>query len=195
MSPGNTRKRVRQFGELLEAPFRPKRPKSTRPGLTSALSNNTSGTTTLSNPISRSVTQATGSTYNRIATSSTLAGPAHAIGNQSPNPQSPTVPVSLKNEIFQKAIQKYIDNLSDNDKVAFQSTPDVMEKLRELSQGKPHTSGSYTTCMQRVRKVLQCVQRFLESIKICIQHHPEISSLVVGGLHCILTVSTVLLIC
>ena len=193
MSSGNTRKRVRQFGELLEAPFRPKRSKSTSPGPTPASSNNTPGTPLLSNPISRSLTQAGGSTPNRIATSSTLAGPAHATGNQPPNPQSPTVPVSLKNEAFQKAIQKYVDNLSDNDKVAFQSAPDVMEKIRELSQGNPRTSSSHTTRMQRVQKVLQCVKRFLESLKICIQHHPDISSLVVGGLHCILTVSTVLL--
>ena len=86
MSSGNTRKRVRQFGELLEDPFKPKRSKSTSPGPTSASSNNTPGTTI---PISQSLTQASGRTSNRIATSSTLAGPAHATGNQSPNPMEP----------------------------------------------------------------------------------------------------------
>ena len=42
----------------------------------------------------------------------------------------------------------------------------------------------------RVRKVLKCVSHFMGSIGIFIQSNPEISSLVVGGVNCILTVST-----
>ena len=101
----------------------------------------------------------------------------------------PAIAVSLKNEAFQKAIQEYLDNLSDDDKEAFRSATDVIEKLGELQQNKSHISNSHTTRIQKVQKVLQCVKQFLESVAICIQHHPEVSSLVVGGLNCILTVS------
>lgn len=96
----------------------------------------------------------------------------------------------MKNEAFQQAIQAYIDNLSSDDKIAFQSATDVMQRLGELQQGKSYISSSYASHMQKAQKVLQCVKQFLGSITICIQHHPEISSLVVGGLNCILTVGT-----
>ena len=79
-------------------------------------------------------------------------------------------------------------NLSDDDKVAFHSATDVMEKLGELQQETPGTLSPRTT--QKVQKVLQCMKQFMGSIGIFIQHSPEISSLVVGGLNCILTVST-----
>ena len=98
----------------------------------------------------------------------------------------------VKNEAFLQAIQEYINNLSNDDKVAFQSATDVMEKLEELQKGKSRTSNSHHTHMQKVQKVqkvLQSVKQFLVSISICIQHNPEVSSLVVGGLHCILMVS------
>ena len=89
------------------------------------------------------------------------------------------------------AIHKYIDNLSDDDKVAFQSAADVMEMLGELPQGKSRISSAQ---MQKVQKVLQCVKQFSGSVIICIQHSPQISSLVMGGLNCILTVSAYSLI-
>ena len=131
-----------------------------------------------------------GSADQRIANSSTFAGPAHATVDPSPNSES-TVSVQVNHEAFQIAIQEYTDKLPDDDKVAFRSATNVLEKLAELQQGKSHISSSHTR-MQRVRKVLQCLKRFLGSIAVCIQHNPEISSLVVGGLHCILTVSTLL---
>lgn len=121
--------------------------------------------------------------------SSGIASPAHATRSQSPDFQSPAFSVPEKNQAFQKAIQEYIDNLSEDDKVAFQSATDVMEKLEELQRATTHKSSSHTTRMQKVQKVLQCLKRFVGSIAICIQHHPEISSLVVGGFNCILTVS------
>ena len=92
------------------------------------------------------------------------------------------IAVPLKNEAFQKAIQECLDNLSDDDKEAFRSATDVIEKLGELQQGKSRISSSHTTGTQKVQKVLQCVKQFLVSVAICIQHHSEVSSLVVGGL-------------
>lgn len=93
----------------------------------------------------------------------------------------------LQNEAFQNAIQKYIANLSEDDKAAFRSPPDIMKKLSE----SPISS---STRMQKVEKLLQCLKRFLASTAIGIQHHAEISSIVVGGLHCILIVSTLYLL-
>lgn len=110
----------------------------------------------------------------------------------SPNPQSLATSGPVRNKAFQKAIQEYIDNLPDDDKMAFQSATDVMERIGELQKDKSRTSSSHPCQVQRVQKVLQCVKLFLVSVAICIQQNPEISSLVVGGLNCILTVSTYL---
>ena len=89
---------------------------------------------------------------------------------------------------FQKAIQQYMKKLPDDDKTAFLSAPDVIEHLEKLQcNDKSLISSSLTT---RVEKVLQCVKGFMGSLGIFIQHSPEISSLVVGGVNCILTVGT-----
>ena len=112
------------------------------------------------------------------------------IADQSPNPQSTAIFIPVQNQALQKTIQDCIDHLSDDDKVAFQSATDVVDKLGELKQGTSHISISHPTCMERVQKVQQCVKQFLGSISICIQHNSEISLLGVGGLRCILTVST-----
>ena len=91
-------------------------------------------------------------------------------------------------EAFQKAVQQYMKQLPDDDKTAFLSAPDVIEHLQEMQcNNKSLISSSLTT---RVEKVLQCVKGFIGSLGICIQHNPEISSLVVGGVNCILTVGT-----
>ena len=184
MFSGKTRERARKFGESLKAPFRPKGP-SRSPSPTPS----TDGRITPAKPPDTTVPS------NVISGSSgetdrALAGPAHATGDQSPYPPQPLeIAVPLKNEAFQKAIQEYLDNLSDDDKKAFRSATDVIEKLGELQQGKSHISSSHTTRTQKAQKVLRCMKQFLESVAICIQHHPEVSSLVVGGLNCILTVS------
>ena len=176
MSSGNRRKRAQ---ELLNSPFRPKKKKSrcSSPSPSrSAFSNTPANTLDTSNVESGSLTG---------ASANALAGSASATGDQS---QSLTILVSMKNEAFQKAIHKYIDNLSDDDKVAFQSATDVMEKLGELQQGKSRVSSSQ---MQKIQNLLKCVKLLSESVIICIQHRPQISSLVMGGLNCILTVSTI----
>lgn len=109
-----------------------------------------------------------------------------ASGTQSLNPQSSPPPVPVKNDALEKAIQEYVNKLSDEDKKAFQSAPDVIERLRKMQDNdKPLVSSSITT---RVEKVLQCVKHFMGSLSIFIQQSPEISSLVVGGVNCILTV-------
>lgn len=172
MSSGKSRKR--QFGELLHVPFRHKRSRSSSPTPSLAPSS-TPVTNTSNNVLSQPRIRASGSAGS--------GGPPHATGHQSQALQPPIHYHPVENEAFQMAIQKYLANLSEDDKVAFRSATDVREKLRES-----HISSS--TRMQRVEKVLQCVNRFLASTAICIQQHPEISSIVVGGLHCILVVST-----
>ena len=195
MSSGKSRKRVQ---ELLEVPFRHKRPRSSspssasipRPAFSNTPANTQTNTTIPGNVISGSLITASASTNVGIASSGTLAGPMYTTGYQALNPQPLVIPVLVKNEAFQQAIQEYINQLSDDDRLAFQSATDVMEKLEELQQRKPNTFTFHSTRIQKVQKVLQCLKQFMGSIAICIQHSPQISSLVVGGLNCILTVST-----
>ena len=87
--------------------------------------------------------------------------------------------------ILQKAIQKYIQKLLEDDKAAFQSSPDIIERLQEMqSNGKSLISSSLTS---RVEKVLQFVNNFMGALSNFTQQSSEIS-LVVGGVKCILTV-------
>ena len=186
------RERVQKFGELLKAPFHrnksrsssPRPPSIQKPAFSSTPATTPGATVLISGSLARA------STDKGIAPSSTSVGTTHTAGDKSLNSQSLAIPVPEKNGAFQKAVQEYINNLSDDDKAAFQSATDVMEKLGEMQQAKSRVSSSHNTRVQKVQKVLQCVQRFLGSIAICIQHSPEISSLVVGGVHCILMVST-----
>ena len=154
-----------RLGKLLKAPFQRNHSRRNTPA-------RTPDTTLFSNVTAGCSDRATVSSRN-------LAGLAH-------DPQPLAIAVPLEYEAFQKAILECLDNLSDDDKAAFRSAKDVMEKLGELQQGKCRT---HTTCTQKVQKVQKYVRQFLTSVAICIQHHPEISSLVVGGLNCILTIS------
>lgn len=104
-------------------------------------------------------------------------GPMHPAGPQ---------PVPVKSEALQKAIQQYVSKLSNDDKEAFRVAPNVIERLQEIQQNsKSHISSSY---VNRVERVLQCIKYFMGSLGIFIQQNPDISSLVVGGVNCILTV-------
>ena len=112
-------------------------------------------------------------------------GVMHAIGAHSENLQLATLPVQVKGETLKEvtSIQEYVDKLSDDDKVAFLSAPDIIEHLHEIqSNGKSLITNSLTT---RVEKVLQCVKSFMGSLSIV---HSEISALVIGGANCILMV-------
>lgn len=58
------------------------------------------------------------------------------------------------------------------------------------TKNKEHASQSISRSVgTRVEKVLLCMRSFVSSVSICIQHHPDISSLVLGGFNCVLTVS------
>ena len=111
-------------------------------------------------------------------------GLIHAGGTQPVNSQP------AKGEALQEAIREYISKLSNDDKAAFQSAPNIIERLQEMQ----YTSKSpiSSTLTARVERVLQCVKHFMGSLTIFIQQSPEISSLVVGGVNCILTVSFVI---
>ena len=189
MSSGNTRKRIQRFAESLEIPFRHKKSRSSSPGPSSASALTSSNTPANCAGTALSSNVSSGPSTRGISASSP-AGHTGG-GNQPPQPPSPAVPVPLINEAFRKAVQGYIVGLSDDDKRAFHSATNVIEKLEELSGGKSRISSSHATLIQKVQNVLQCVKQFLVPIAICIQHHPEVSALVVGGLNCVLTVSTV----
>ena len=114
----------------------------------------------------------------------------HATGAQSVNLQSPTP----KDEAFQKAIQEYVKKLSNDDKAAFksvasaESAQDLIERLQEMQHNNKSPISS--SCISRVERVLQCIKSFMSSLSIFIQQNPEISSLVVGGVNCIMMVGT-----
>ena len=119
--------------------------------------------------------------------SSTLVCPIYPTRDQDPNPQLLTVSSPVNNVAFQKAIRDYVESLSDDDQVAFQSATDVMEKIQMLHYGSSCQSSSR---IQKVKRVLECMKLFLKPIAIYSQKAPDISSFVVGGFNCILTVST-----
>ena len=89
---------------------------------------------------------------------------------------------------FQTAIQEYVKKIPVDDRAAFLSASNIIDRLQQMQDDrKPLISNSLTT---RVEKVLQCVNKFMSSLAIFIQQHPDISSLVVGGINCVLTVGT-----
>lgn len=91
---------------------------------------------------------------------------------------------------FEKAIRAYIDDsLSDDIKKDFESASDILEGLQKILESGRETSISSSTSV-RVRKVLQCLRHFMESVAISTGHSPEISSFIIGGVNCILTVRT-----
>ena len=97
--------------------------------------------------------------------------------------------MSTSNSAFEQALQKYIATLSDNDKAAFKSCGDVMQKMQLLNQEGSKLKGRVSSRLSdRVQKVLNLMKQFMGSIQIFIQHSPEISSLAVGGLNCVLSV-------
>lgn len=78
--------------------------------------------------------------------------------------------------------------LSEDDRTAFQSATDIMQKMQMMDVENAQRSVS-RTLGGRVLKTLNFISMFLKSVEICIQHNPAISALVVGGFHCALSVS------
>ena len=111
-----------------------------------------------------------------------------AAGAQSANLQQPTPPAPVKCEAFEKAIQAYTTTLSNEDKDAFKEAPDIIEHLKTMQLNRKRLISDSLT--SRVANVLQCIRTFMSSLMIIIGHHPEMSSLVVGGVNCILVVGT-----
>ena len=131
--------------------------------------------------------QSRGATPNPSRPTSYHGSPIPSVSPYSVKLRSPSLP-AMEDETLQQAIQEYLETLSDDDKAAFRSAPDIMERLQEMQRnGKFLISNSLTN---RVEKVLQCVKSFMGSLTVFIQHSPEISSLVVGGINCILTVGS-----
>ena len=87
---------------------------------------------------------------------------------------------------LQKAIQEYVNQLSDDDKAAFLCAPNIMELIQNSQSGREF----HISLTTRVEEVLQCVRAFMSCLGILIPLSPEISSLAVGGINCILAVST-----
>src|SRR4029077_11013107 len=74
----------------------------------------------------------------------------HATGAHSGNLQLPTQPVPVKkDEALQKAIG-YIKEVPNDDKTAFQSAPNIIERLQEIQgNGKSVISNSLATRVEK----------------------------------------------
>ena len=121
-----------------------------------------------------------------MSTSTSLLNLNHGqSGGASTIPLRSHAAASSRDETLQKTIQEYVEKLPDDDKEAFKSAPDIIERLQEMqSKRKSLISSSLTS---RVEKVLQFVNSFMVALSNFTQQSPEIS-LVVGGAKCILTV-------
>ena len=197
MPAGKKRETIKQFGKFLKSALSQSKTNPTSSGPASSHPQSpTPCTNAPSNVTSGSPIAASSSAAKTTGSQSTLPGPAHAGGAQSLNPPPPATPVPAKNEAFEKAIMLYINQLTEADKKAFLDASSILDRLKETqndqsgSGGKSRTPGQFT---DRLQKALQCVQRFMGSIVVSIGHHPQISSLVVGGFNCILTVGTFLM--
>lgn len=62
-----------------------------------------------------------------------------------------------------------------------------MQELKAIDEADAKASVS-RSFGSRVEKILQCIKQFVGTVGIFIQYSPEISSLVVGGLNCVLLV-------
>lgn len=63
-----------------------------------------------------------------------------------------------------------------------------MQKMKEMDD--THSQSSLSRSFgARIQDVLACMQHFIGSVTICIQCSPEITSLIIGGVNCILLVS------
>lgn len=104
----------------------------------------------------------------------------HTIGDQSLKIQSSKTSAPVVNELSQKTIQNYIENLSTDDKKDFQLARDVM---------KTPAGSRIPIDITRIQQMQQCVKEFLGFIANFTSHDPQVSSLGMGGLNCIMTVS------
>ncbi|KAF8251709.1 hypothetical protein K440DRAFT_636958 [Wilcoxina mikolae CBS 423.85] len=93
---------------------------------------------------------------------------------------------SIPDPALKIAIERYVKELPEDDRNAFESAKDVLDEIRMIDQTHSQASSS-RSFGTRISKVLQLINKFLGSVAICIQHSPAISSLVVGGLHCVLS--------
>ena len=116
--------------------------------------------------------------------------PPDVPGAHASSPETPTAPVPGTNEAFQIAVQAYInDRLPADVKQDFQSPSEIM-RTPQMMQDHPSGMHVSSSVSARVKKVLEGLRHFTGSVAICIQHSPQISSFVIGGVNYILVVRT-----
>ena len=102
-------------------------------------------------------------------------------------------PLISRNAAFADALQQHVLKLSPVESAAFRAshqslTPEsILVKVKAYDQA--HNRGSASRkCAEKVDKSLRILNQFLASIAIAIQSNPDLSSLIVGGLRCIVDV-------
>ena len=118
----------------------------------------------------------------------TLLSPTKEIGAKSLNLQSLTK-VPAQTLAIVQTIKDYVDSFSHNDREPFRFAPDIVEKLWELQRSQSRICSIPGALTTRAQKVIRCMKSFVVSITSVIQPLPEICSLAVGGVNCVLTVS------
>lgn len=99
---------------------------------------------------------------------------------------------STSNEAFSLALERHKLNLTEEERKAFSPqnviSPEML--LHEVGEfDRQHKQDSTSRkCAEQVKGFLDAVDGYLKVLGICIQHSPEISALVVGGLRLVVDV-------
>ncbi|PGG98467.1 hypothetical protein AJ80_09528 [Polytolypa hystricis UAMH7299] len=123
---------------------------------------------------------------------------------QNPAPQVPSPPAQLslsngassghQNAALELAIRKHLDQLSDDEKDAFQNaaislTEDgLLDQVRHLDTDHKAVS-VFRHRAEQISKLFRFLDLFMGGITVSIQHSPEISSLIIGGIRLVLDIA------
>ncbi|TGZ77426.1 hypothetical protein EX30DRAFT_366680 [Ascodesmis nigricans] len=145
-------------------------------------------------PLSRSLKRGSTAPASRPTAKTTESAPAKVNEtNQTSNAPPPYVLVSEydtsdalpANQAFLQAIKRYELRLSEDERADFSSPIDVLMKVRAIDETHNEKSVSRRFAA-RIEKVLKGLNSYMDIVQTMVQHSPEISSLVVGGVMFIL---------
>jgi hypothetical protein len=127
----------------------------------------------------------------------TVEAPAGPLDQeQNSGPRADIAPPIHANPAFLDALKEYEEKLSDEERKEFDPTTaaspqSLLSAALQLDTDHRERSSSRSLAC-RVKKILESMDRFMGVLCIAIQHSPEVSSLVVGGIRCILDVRSLL---
>lgn len=102
-------------------------------------------------------------------------------------------PDAAAKDAFTLALERHIETLTDEEKAAFSqigdmNTESLLQAVEKLDA--EHQAGSTSRrCATKIKGFLDAVNGYLNALAVMVQHSPEISSLIVGGLRLVVDVS------